>query len=652
MSYQTGVCNFCGTGCGHLLKVNDGAVQGVFASPGHPVSRGRLCVRGWHIHELLATGDRIVTPLVRKDGRFEPVSYDEAVALAAERLSRYSGDEIGFLASPRASNEDNFLMARLARDVFHTNNIGLASDQGHGTAADVLLEGAGMPAMLGTLTEIRKAGLILVVGADITKLNPIVGSEIHLAARNGADLVTLSSRRTQIAELSRKHLWLRPGTMKAALAALAKVMIQRGGHDAEFIRSRTEGFEDFVRSLETIDLAGIEAETGLPLAEIEDLARRLSESRSAMAFFTSGIAGLDRAAVALLYDLFLAAGKVGREGCGVNPVTGICNIVGSYDVGAGARFLPGHRRAGGPDPGRTPRELLAITPTPLKAVVVADRDEEIVRHAAKIKGLECVVYLGAYANAFTDFAHIVLPTATFAEADGTYTNTERRIQLNRRKVEPPPGVLPAWRVYADIAARRGAVRTYSSAEDIMADIAASVPAYSAVTYPKLEKGFGLQWPCDAAHPDGTPRLSIEGSSGRLTFVPAAADFRAPAASESFPFLLMAGKANYFWHTNNIMKKTHIPKREYNALLLLYPKGFVEVAAADAAKIGVRDRSPVNVVSAGGSMRVAVRVSADVNPGTVYVPYFIEDMVPGFLNAFGAAVDEDQDSVIPVRIEKV
>ncbi|MHB8095275.1 MAG: molybdopterin oxidoreductase family protein [Candidatus Aminicenantales bacterium] len=652
MSYQTGVCNFCGTGCGHLLKVNDGTVRGVFASPGHPVSRGRLCVRGWHIHELLATGDRITAPLVRKDGRFEPVSYDEAVALAAERLSRYSGDEIGFLASPRASNEDNFLMARLARDVFRTNNIGLASDQGHGAAADVLCEGAGMPAMLGTLTEIRKAGLILVVGADITKLNPIVGSEIHLAARNGADLVTLSSRRTQIADLSRKHLWLRPGAKKAALAALAKVMIQQGGHDAEFIRSRTEGFEDFVRSLERIDLAGIEAETGLPLAEIEDLARRLSESRSAMAFFTSGIAGLDRATVALLYDLFLAAGKIGREGCGVNPVTGICNIVGSYDVGAGARFLPGHRRAGGPDPGRTPRELLAMTPTPLKAVVVADRDEEIVRHAAKIKGLECVVYLGAYANAFTDFAHIVLPTATYAEADGTYTNTERRIQLNRRKVEPPPGVLPAWRVYADIAARRGAARTYASAEDVMADIAASVPAYSAVTYPKLEKGFGLQWPCDAAHPDGTPRLSVEGRPGKLKFVAPTADFSVPTPSESFPFLLMAGKANYFWHTNNIMKKTHIPKREYNALLLLYPKGFVEVAAADAAKIGVRDRSPVNVVSAGGSMRVAVRVSADVKPGTVYVPYFIEDMVPGFLNAFGAAVDEDQDSVIPVRIEKV
>jgi len=243
-----------------MLEAGAGAVRGVFASPGHPVSRGRLCVRGWHIHELLGTEDRIVAPqLPRACGRLDAVSYEEAIGAAAERLSRYSGDEIGFLASPRASNEDNFLMARLARDVFHTNNIALASDQGHAHSADVLLEGTGMPAMTGALTEVRKAGLILVVGADITKLNPIVGSEIHLAARGGADLITLSSRRTQIAELSRTHLWLKPGTNRIALAAVAKLMIKQGWQDKDFVRARTDGFDAFARSLDGLDLGGVEA---------------------------------------------------------------------------------------------------------------------------------------------------------------------------------------------------------------------------------------------------------------------------------------------------------------------------------------------------------------------------------------------------------
>jgi formate dehydrogenase major subunit len=623
----------------------------VFASPGHPVSRGRLCVRGWHIHELLATEDRIFTPLIRQNGRLEHASYDAAISQAAERLSRYAGDEIAFLASPRASNEDNYLLAKLARTVFRSPNIGLASDQGHGDAADVLLEGAGLPAMLGALTEIRRAKLILVVGADIARLNPIVGSEIHLAARNGAELISLSSRVTQISKLSRKHLWLNPGTLRHALAAAAKVMIERGWEDKDFIRDHTGGFEAFTRFLAGLDLPSLTAAAGLSHDEVEDLAGRLAKAENAMAFFSSGIAGLDRGSVALLFDLFLTAGKVGREGCGVNPVTGICNIIGSYDVGATPRFLAGHRRAQGPDAGRTPRELLAADPTPLKALVVADRDEEIVRHASKIKGLECVVFVGAVNSPFLDFAHIVLPAAAHSEADGTYTNTERRIQLNRRKVEPPAGVLPAWRVYADIAAKRGASWPYASAEDVMKEIAVNVPAYAAVTYAKLEQGFGLQWPCDVRHENGAPRLSIDDLSRRLEFVPTTADFRTPAVSDAFPFLLMAGKANYFWHRNNVMKKTYIPKREYNALLLLYPNGFIELAAADAARLGVRDRAGVNVIAAGGSMRVAVRLSGDVKPGTAYVPYFVGDMVPGFLNAQGASLDEDQDSVIPVRLEK-
>jgi predicted molibdopterin-dependent oxidoreductase YjgC len=219
-------------------------------------------------------------------------------------------------------------------------------------------------------------------------------------------------------------------------------------------------------------------------------------------------------------------------------------------------------------------------------------------------------------------------------------------------VEPPTGVLPAWCIYADIAAKRGASRAYASAEEVMAAIAAAVPAYSAVTYPKLEKDFGLQWPVDAAHPDGTRRLSVEDLSRRLKFVPIRGEFGGPAVSDGFPIRLMAGKASTFWHQNNVMKKTHIPKREYNALLLLYPEGFVEIAAEDAVKLGVRDRGPVAVVSAGGSMKVAARVSRDIKPGTAYVPYFIGKMVPGFLDVPGAAVEQGEDSVIPVRIEKV
>ena len=366
-----------------------------------------------------------------------------------------------------------------------------------------------------------------------------------------------------------------------------------------------------------------------------------------MVFFPSGISGLRRDLVAVIYDLFLAAGKIGKEGCGVNPVTGICNIVGSYDVGACRRFRPGYDRV---ETGNSVTSLLSSASSNLKALFVADHDEEIIRYADRIKGLEFVAYVGAYANGFTDLAHVVIPAASYAEADGTYTNTERRIQLNRKKIEPPAGVRPAWRVYADIAARRGFAWPCASAEDVMAAIAAEVPAYSAVTYAKLEKSFGLQWPCDARHPDGCARLDLESLPRKLRFVGFEASFGAPKASEEFPFLLIPGKANTYWHKNAIMKKTHIPKREYNALLLQYPLGYAEIAAADAAKIGVRDGRPVTVTSAGGTLRMAVKISADVKSGSVYVPYFVQDNTK-FLSLPDAGVERGEDSPIPVRIEK-
>ncbi len=649
MSYRTGVCNFCGTGCGHLLNVSGGAVRGVFASPGHPVSRGRLCVRGWHIHELLATEGRITRPLVRRNGRFEEVPYDEAIALAAAGLGRYSGDEIGFLASPRASNEDNFALARLARSVFKSNVVGLASDAGHGSAVEVLSAGAGAPAMTGSLQDIRQAGLILVVGTDIARVNPIIGSEIHLAARRGADVVTISSRLTQTAKLSRSHLWVKPGTERLVLAAAASALVRKGLEDKAFIERHTEGFEAFARAVAILDPAAVSSAAGVDAASIEDLAVRLAGAKSAMAFFPTGISGLGRDTIAALSNLFLAAGKSRRDGCGVSPVAGIANLVGSYDMGAAHGFLPGYIKAEG---AKSPDAMLASPASALKALVVADHDEEIVRHAARIKGLEFVAYIGAFANPFSEMAHVVIPSASFAEADGTYTNTERRIQLNRKKVEPPAGVFPAWRIFADIAARRGTNWALGSAEDVMAAIASSVPAYSAVTYAKLEKGFGIPWPCDERHPDGCARLSLDEAPRKLRFVDPGAPFEVPAVPDGFPVLLIPGKANTFWHLNNVMKKTHIPKREYNALLLQHPKGYVEIAVEDAGAIGVRDRRPVNVVSSAGSVRLAARISGDVRPGTAYVPYFVQEMADGFLSARGGEAGTGEDSPIPVRIEKV
>ncbi len=658
MSYQTGICNFCGTGCGHMLQVEEGTIRGVFPSSSHPVGRGRLCSRGWHIHELLNTEERIPRPLVRKGGGLTPVSWDEALDEAAARLGAFSGEEIGFWASPRSSNEDAYALVRLARGVFRSANISVLSDVWYPTTAEVLREGTGRPGALGSIADIRKADFIFVVGTDLTRQNPIIASDVHFAARGGADVVTLSTRLTQMAKLSGTHLQNKPGTKNIVMAAMAKALLE--DHPPDSASGAPAGFDGFRKSLEGLESAGLEARTGLPFDKIRDVARRLASARRAVIIFSTGITGLTRETTALIFNLFLAAGKAGREGCAILPVTGVSNLAGVNDMGAAPDVLPGWRRL--PDEaaassfarswgkdvnagrGRSVESLLADASSGLKALVVVDHDPEIELLAGRIKSLEFVLYLGAYANPFKETAHVVLPTTTYAETDGTYTNTERRIQLNRRKIEPRFEARPPWRIYADLAARRGQAWPYRSAADVQEEITRMIPEYHGAAHPALESRFGgWQWP-GGSGPD----------QSRLRFVPLNGAFSAAAepAPAEFPFRLMAGRSYFYWHLNNIMKNTFIPRREYNALLLLYPRGLVEVHPDDAAALGLRDKRPVRVVSARGSMTTLARVSDEVPPGTVYAPYFVGSMIPDFLVPHADAVEYGEDAVIPVRLEKV
>jgi formate dehydrogenase major subunit len=638
--------------------VEGGVLRGVFPSSTHPVGRGRLCVRGWHIHELLNTEERIDRPQLRTGGILAPVSWDLALETVASRLGGFSGGEIGFWASPRSSNEDVYSLVRLARAAFRSPNISLQSDVWYRSTAGVLREGTGRPGALGSISDIRDADFILIVGTDLTRQNPIIASDVHFAARRGADVIALSTRSTQMARLSGTHLQNRPGTKKTVLAALAKILLEDDRSKASSAVSATEGFEAFRRDLEGLNLASVEAICGLALPTLRDITRRLAAAKRAVIIFSTGISGLNRETVALIWNLFLAAGKAGQEGCAILPVTGVSNLAGAIDCGAAPDFLPGSgplpdeaaaarlKKLWGPDanlaPGRSVEDLLADASSKLKALVVCDHDPEINLFADRIKSLEFVVYLGSYANPFVELAHAVLPTTTFVETDGTTTNTERRIQLNRRKIEPRCEARPAWTIFADLAARRGPAWPFRSSADVLEEIGKAVPAYAGVTHAGLEAKFGgLQWPAD-------PRAFF----GPLRFVATGGGPAAVPVEDGFPFRLMAGKSYYYWHQNNIMKKTFIPRREYNALLLLYPQGLVDVHPDDAAALGLRDKRPVRVVSARGTMIPLARVTDEVPPGTVYAPYFIGAMIPGFFVPHADAVEYGEDAVIPVRLEKV
>ncbi len=669
MNQKPGVCTFCGTGCGHFITTKENEIIRVFPSQSHPIGKGRLCVRGWNIHELLNTPDRIRKPLIKKDGKFVESSYDETAKLVIDALSKYKNDPsaVGVLASPRSSNEEDFLLMKLARCAFRTNNLSVDSESGHRNSLNVLHQGTGMAGMLGSLEEINKAEFILVLGIDITKQNPIIGSEIHMAARAGAKVVTIDSRRTQMARLSTEFLQIKPGSSKLLLLSMAKTIFNENLMDTELLKN-ADDFDSFRKVFELLPENEVADRTGASAEEIKGVARSLAKAKSAMVFFSSGISGLDEDTIGYIFNLFLMAGKVGKEGCGVNPVAGLNNLQGGYDMGLAPDLLTGFRPLSDPEavksfnkewkaeisttPGSSIPDLLADPASKLKCLIVVDHDEGIVRHAERLRKLEFIAYIGAYGNAFMDYAHAVLPITTYVEDDGSFTNTERRVQLAAKKIDPQGAILPGWRLYALLAEKAGLKWDYKSPSDIMDEIARLTPCYSGISYKKLAGGFGLQWPCDDKNPDGTPRLDLKKSKRKLRFAHVAGVFELPEPKDNFPFLLMVGKAQHFWHQNNVMKKTYIPMREYNATLLDYPDGYVEISPESAKAIQVRDRWPVKVVSQHGEMRITARVSEDLKPNVAYAPYFVQEMITKFLLGHTDVLKQGEDATIPVRIEKV
>jgi len=629
MSYSAGVCNLCGTGCGHFLRTVEGRVVAVAPNLSHPVSQGRLCMRGWHIHELLATGERITTPMVRRHGALQPVTYAEAIAIVRERLAVLTdpATQVGVLGSARSSNEDNFLLAKLAREVLVTSQVGVSSQAGHGQTMRALESAFGAAGPIGSLADIEHAQYILVVGSDLTRLNPIVGSNIHKAARRGSRVVALSSTRTQMARLATRHLQQKPGTKRLAVNGLLKAVVARRLAGPDFAERGLAGFPALERALSELAPGTVEAATGIPYAVLEEEARRLLDAESLLVVFSSGISGLDVDTVNSVVDLAALSGKMGASGSGILPITGICNLQGSFDVG----LMPASE---GPDlPGR-----LGAADSPIRALIVADHDDGIIRHRDRIAGLDLVVYVGSFTNPFMDLAHVVLPTTTFAEEDGTYTASDGRVQLSRAMVPPPVDVLPAWRLYSEIAASLGRHWTYDSGREVFAEIARTIPAYAGLTHDVLAEGFGRHGRrpsavrCERLLPIDTSRPAV-------------------SVDDAFPFALMIGKAQHFWHQHNLLRKTLIPRREYDATLLLYPQGYIEISAADARKLQVRDKWLVTVSSPNGSMKTAVRISDEVQDGSACVPYFINEMISGFLVAHDRAFTAGEDAIIPIRIEK-
>ena len=672
MAHKLTTCTFCGTGCGIYLETAGDRVIGAYPSMSHPTNEGRICVRGWHVHEVAGSPDRLTAPLIRRNGRLEETTWEVALEFIVSRLreirSRHGADSIAFLNTPRCSNEEAYLLQKLARAVFGTNNV----DHGAGVyghnSINVLLDMLGVPATTNSVGDLARSDVILVDGADLARQMPTIGGIVLRARLRGAKLVVIDTRRHRVAESADFFLQIRPGTESLLHGAMAKVIVDRGLANLAFIHARCANYKAFLTRVNSYDLASVAEDCGVPAELIEATALAYAHAPAAAILYSTGIETRASEHVEAIVNLALLTGQIGRPGAGIFALTEQNNLQGVCDMGVMPDRLPGYRAVGS-DPARA--ELEAAWGTRLPAQdgltareVLADRGGGRVRAAwlcrydpvstafsgdaaASLQQCELVVVQHLFLTETAKLAHVVLPTTAFGEERVTFTSTDRRIQLAEQVVNPRPGVSQAWWQLMEVARALGADWQYRSSEEVMNEIGAVVPFYGAASYENLAREYGRQWPCTKDRPLGTQILFADDSTGPGFKFVAVPRLRAEGGvSGDYPFTLIFGHSLYYWHQNVLIRHSETLKREYQILLLDYPDGFVELNSEDAKQLGVRDGDKIRLRSAAGSAAVTARVTPEMRRGSVFVPYFVRQVR---LQLCGTGADGI--SLVPVRVEK-
>jgi formate dehydrogenase alpha subunit len=648
-------CIYCGCGCGLFLHVEDGRVVGASPSPLHPMSQGRLCIKGWLAGDFVGHPDRLKHPLMRRGERLARTSWKEALETTASSLrelgNEFGPDSLAVLTSAKGTNEENYLLMKLARAALKTNNVDHVARLCHAPTVTGLSYALGSGAMTNPISSLARADALLVVGSNTTEQHPLVASYMLQAQSRGAKLIVSDPRRTQIAELADIYLCPRLGTDIAWINAMLNVIVQEGLADESFISSRTEGFEALVAAVSRYTPERAEEISGIPAQKLKEAARAYgSAERGAIVYamgITQHITGTDN--VQALANLALATGNLGREGTGIYPLRGHQNVQGACDMGALPDLYSGYQKVSltrakfeeawstdlPENPGLTAVEMMkAAEEGRLKGLLVVGEnpmmsypDGSQVKRA--LASLEFLAVSDIFPTETTELADVVLPAACFAEKDGTFTSTERRIQRIRCSVPPPLEARPESTWICELMEKFGVSADYSSPAGVMEEIARLTPIYGGIRYHRLGIA-GLQWPCPAEDHPGTGVMHVEKFPiGRARLRPVEHQEPCEAADQDYPFLLTTGRSLYHFHTGTMTRRTSLLDREV-------PNPALEVNPQDAKQLGIRSGQRVTVESRRGKVCLEAKVTACVPAGTLFLPFHFHEAPANALT--GSALD--------------
>ncbi|SFM01578.1 formate dehydrogenase alpha subunit [Desulfomicrobium norvegicum] len=639
-------CPYCGVGCQMDVHVKDGRIQHVLgAMDGH--NEGSLCVKGRFALDFTAHPERLRAPLIRRDGELVPAGWDEALDLVASRLlalrEEHGPRSLGFLASARCTNEENYLFQKLAR-CMGTNNVDHCARLCHASSLEALVQAFGSASPTNVMADVVNAEVILVTGSNTTETHPVFSSRIKRAARSGATLVVADPR--EIGLTRHADLWLRPrpGTDIAWINGLMHVILSEGLENRDFIDRRTEGSEELREALAVYTPAYVQTATGIPAADLVRAARLYARAGAATILYCMGITqhtcGTDT--VLALANLAMLCGQVGRPGAGINPLRGQNNVQGSCDMGGLPGVLPGYGRVDddaalgrieglwkmslSKTPGLTATEMFASPE--LRAMYImgenpALSDADASHAQARLAALDFLVVQDIFLTETARLADVVLPAASALEKDGTFTNTDRRVQRVRAAVPCPGEALPDWRILNLLGPRLGVPMGYDRPEEIMREIALAAPIYGGIDYRRIRRE-GIVWPCpDQAHP-GTPILHRETfPRGLGRFIPTHPQAPAEVPDEMYPFVLGTGRVLEHYHTGTMTRKSE-------GLNRIVPECFVEMNQEDAARLGIAHGRRVRVASRRGEISVRAEVTDRVARGHLFIPFHFAEAAANVL----------------------
>jgi predicted molibdopterin-dependent oxidoreductase YjgC len=682
-------------GCQVLLNIKDDRIRRVETPIDAAPNYGRLCVKGRFGLDYVHHAGRLTAPLIRRTpqtpGQRTPArdpddwreaAWDEALDLVARRLLelrwRHGPDSITANACAKATNEDNYLLQKYVRGVLGTNNVDHCTRLCHAGSVAALQLAIGSSAMSNSIAEMKDLECFIVTGSNTTENHPVISTYLKGAVgQNGAKLIVVDPRQIEMTHFA--DLWLRqrPGTDTALFTAMAHVIVKEGLYNKSFIAARTEGFAEYADSLEDKTPEWAEGITGVPAEDIRRAARMYAQAGAAAIYWGMGISqsthGTDNALT--LVNLALLCGHIGRPGTGLNPLRGQNNVQGCSDSGGMPTVYTAYQPVTDPEirgkfeaawhtrlpdqPGLTTTEMVdGILSGQVKGWYVmgenplmSEPDLNHARHA--IEHLEFFVAQDIFFNETNVYADVILPAASFAEKNGTFTNSDRRVQRIRRAISPPGKARADWEILADLAQRtialicQGTDRhsdsscrdmdqviceekerilggwIYVGPSEIWEEMRRVTPEFFGITYGRIEREGGVHWPCpDLDHP-GSPYLFAESfPRGRGKFWPVSYGTESELPDDGYPFILSTGRLLYHWHGGTLSRASTLDD--------IWPECTVEMHPNDVARLGLETGDWVDVGSRRGAITARLLVTGRSPEGTVFIPFHFAEAAANIL----------------------